>query len=69
MTKSKAPVSLADRVAASRARAIEGGARKMTVMLPEDAVARLKLLIDRGYAGNQTQALISAIMAVPVPKR
>lgn len=73
MTMSK-PATPAQRVAASRARAIDAGARPTPRgMLPPDAARALDALMASGYAASATAcialALIEAAKAPPPPAR
>lgn len=70
----KTPVPLADRVAASRARAIEAGARPTPRgVLPREAADALHHLLHSGYATSATgciaRALIDAAKRKAPPKR
>lgn len=57
------PVPLADRVAASRARAIEAGARKTPRgMLTPEAAHALDALLRAGYAPNATACIVRALI-------
>lgn len=59
------PIPLAERVAASRARAIEAGARPTPRgLLPPDAAKALDVLMETGYAGSQTACIARALVAV-----
>lgn len=58
------PVPLADRVAASRARAIAAGARRMPGgILPPEAAAALEKLKQSGYADSATACIARALVA------
>lgn len=61
------PKTNAELVSASRARAIEAGARKITIMLPPETAAQLQALRDAGYAGNDTQCIVRALAAAAAP--
>lgn len=64
------PISLADRVAACRARAIEAGARRTpSGVLPPDAAAALAALMRSGYAASATGCIARALVAAADRKR
>lgn len=57
------PVALADRVAASRARAVAAGARPTPRgMLPPDAARALDTLLAAGYAPSATACIARALI-------
>jgi hypothetical protein len=57
------PVPLADRVAASRKRAMKAGGRRIDLRLPPDsaAAAALESLLTSGYAESATACIARAL--------